>query len=1086
MSVYVSKLNRQGIDWAAPGYWQRGMGVNRLETFAKNLDVSGAPQTDLLNSVPTPWARLLLFEAALYDRDHPAHYDIVDQWRGLLGVIALSELLHLRFDAARIIELSAVPGESSIRDAFLTLRPQHHAAGDDQDLAKWDRFNLISVDQQVIGATSPRTLVFSGISHQCPESVPFRSTQGRLSDPLRYYRKFNDLHFLSLLAQWLDVLIDRVRNSQRLRTLMGTVPVSYGQVTNRIDLLIRALGEWRAEFAIELPAGARAPEAGVSPFPNPYSVLRPVPRSVNDPMLNQSDLFLEGHGAVIVCFRPAHQSVIRNRAGMEVTDDQIRIYDGHWIESSESLPDSLSFLPALPIINDPAAFLESALIEAPLRGGKSYSLEFEGASYLLPYKKEILDYLSPAEIAANTSLKRLKANHITLELVIPLVNHRSISVKKHYREDDDVISLSKSTPDALAFWPGFICTEEQDGQTVHHQRRYFYYRFSRGGTATNPALSFEPLGAPATERRLPLRTWFETNGPLIGFEGSVYERKGLLLIHYEELPPPNRQWKVAVDLGSTHTRSFSLEVERQGNRWLATDGAQIRPIEIAPEINALTQSPPTELVENFFGLEGVRANREEFMSQLVLPQPNNENHPDWLPREGSIFRQSLLDGFPQNAFRHNFKWNSDTSDYALRAFLRCLLVIVEAAALRQRAKVVSVSHSHPSVFTESLVQKHRNEWDGLGIYSGLPIDPPLSEAEAVGRYLQVGEGAVVTENTIALDVGGSTTDIAIWSRNQLSRQESVKMAAGVVGRYVQTEPGLFKDKLVQILGGQPFQRTLVLKDYEHYDAGYSLMFNAVLNSVTASGQLDALVMSIMRSSEGQLLIAHLMYVFGALLYYVGILCRKMKINDQSQYYLYFCGKGGQFIEWIQNREKFVAEMFGAGLSGPGGLATANINVASHPSGLPKQEVGRGLLAQSALTGRQNGPEGGLVNLLAPTVTVGEEGYKDLTWSDQLTGKALTSLPLEVPPYNSLLELKNFIEAFASKSSTHDAAMLLGLTGNEPPDFRARLKERLFGSARGRVVYDIQHHPDEALLESLFITEAKVLLETITKNHRLFT
>src|SRR5689334_24734306 len=109
MSVFVSRVDRGGIDWPAIGEWTRGMGVNRLETFAKNLDISEALQTDLLNSVPTPWARLLLFEAALYDAEHPAHEEVVDQWRGLLGTIALSELLRLPFDSPVHINLNEVP-----------------------------------------------------------------------------------------------------------------------------------------------------------------------------------------------------------------------------------------------------------------------------------------------------------------------------------------------------------------------------------------------------------------------------------------------------------------------------------------------------------------------------------------------------------------------------------------------------------------------------------------------------------------------------------------------------------------------------------------------------------------------------------------------------------------------------------------------------------------------------------------------------------------------------------------------------------------------------------------------------------------
>lgn len=1082
MSVYVSRVRREGIDWPPVGEWKRGMGINRLETFAKNLDISDALQTDLLNSVPTPWARLLLFEAALYDPEHPAHEEVVDQWRGLLGTIALSELLRLPFDSPVYVNLNDVPDSSEIKKAFLMLRPTHFIDGVDQEQNKWREFDMISVDDVVIGATSPRTLVFTGISHTCPASIPFCSPHGRLSDPLRYYEKFSDKLFLRLLAQWLDVLIERAKNDENLRLLLGIVPVSYGQTTARREQLVNALEEWRDEFTVEKPARIQWQQPQYSPFTGPYSILRPIPRVANNPELDQSDLFLSRRRDVLVCYHNKNNSKLINANGSDVRDGGIKIYDGHWIDATEQLPSSLSFLPPLRIIDDPAWFFESSLIQTDLNPDNSYSLVLDNIHYLLPYKQEILDFFSPEEIVRNTSLQRGKANHFTVTLTIPLVNNRAIKVSKDFREDDDVVLKSQAIADALAFWPDIVSTDAADGQSPS---RYFYYKFTRVETVSS--VDFQPLSAPVTERILPSRRWMETRKPLVGFVGTIDQRRGLLLIKYRAANPPMQNWKVSIDLGSTHTRAFCLPVEWQTDQWVAVDGAEIRAVEITPKVKALTPCPPIDLMENFFPMEiaGRKSGTQEFVSQIVLPQPNNEKHDDWLPREGCIYHGSLLEAFPSNAFRHNFKWNSDTSDYALRAFLRCLLVMVQAQALNDGARVVSVSHSYPSVFTQTLISKHKNEWAGLGAYSGLSIEKPLNEAEAVGRYLQVCEKATVVENTIALDVGGSTTDVAIWTSNRLSCQVSIKMAAGIAGRFVQTEPGQFRERLATILAGQPFTLPLRLDNFKNWESGYSLMFNAVLNAVTDKGHLHALIESIQRSAEGRLLIAHIMYAFGALCYYVGVLTRELNIETSSQFYIFYCGKGGQLLEWIANRERFVQDMFGAGLLGPNHAGASTVTVKLARTSLPKQEVGRGLLAQSALKADTNDREGGLVNLGPVRVIAGEEGYRGLSCFSDLDDQAFASLATEVPAYHELKELTNFVKTFVTSGSTREAAQLLGLTTAEPADFRARLREQLFGLARGRVVYDLVHHPAEALLESIFITEVKVLLETITRNHRLF-
>jgi hypothetical protein len=211
------------------------------------------------------------------------------------------------------------------------------------------------------------------------------------------------------------------------------------------------------------------------------------------------------------------------------------------------------------------------------------------------------------------------------------------------------------------------------------------------------------------------------------------------------------------------------------------------------------------------------------------------------------------------------------------------------------------------------------------------------------------------------------------------------------------------------------------------------------------------------------------------------------MTGQSQYYVYFCGKGGQLITWINNHELFVREMFSAGLLGTHNAPQPTLDVKPALSDKPKQEVGRGLLAESSLSAaRDASQQGGLLNLAPPKVTFGEEGYGTHHWDDDLDDETLLSLSHQIPAYGTLRELNNFVKAFVNSVSTRDAALLLKLGTHEPSGFQANLKGRLFGKARGRIVYDLQQHPNEALLESLFITEVKVLLETVTNNPHLFS
>src|SRR5207253_2079299 len=105
----------------------------------------------------------------------------------------------------------------------------------------------------------------------------------------------------------------------------------------------------------------------------------------------------------------------------------------------------------------------------------------------------------------------------------------------------------------------------------------------------------------------------------------------------------------------------------------------------------------------------------------------------------------------------------------------------------------------------------------------------------------------------------------------------------------------------------------------------------------------------------------------------------------NRYYVYFCGKGGQLATWIHGYEVLAQEMFEAGLLGPDGQGSqATPRVEVHISKHPKEEVGRGLLAESALEGDVQGKQLGILNPNPPSVTVGETGYTGLEWNAELS------------------------------------------------------------------------------------------------------
>jgi len=1114
MSQFITKLRddkgRDGIEWPTPvGTWKQGESINRLETFANNLDVSHAPgDTDLLNSVPTPWARLLLFESALYKDAHPSHKDIEDQWRGLLGVIALASPLRLNVTIKSItLSQQVTQHGSQIAKTFADLRPHHLLGGGDVEQGKWNDFQMILVDDVVLGATSPRTLVFTGVAQQCPASIPFRSPHGRLSDPVAYYRKFNDTFYLGLLARWIAGMLATLQQSPQLAAWMGSTPAAPGaSQVNRIDSLQERLREWQRELGGVQPAGIIGNPSSRFTL-SPYSLITSLP----DPpqQQNQSDLFISGRRVkdTVVCYRPEGGSKLLNSFGQELVNEPLRVYNGRWIQANQPLPLPLNFLPAdIKRIEDPLALFEDTLIQVALPENPEavYELavgdrQVSQKKYLYPFKVEILKYFSPAEIAANTSITpNAQTNSLRVEFNIPVENNRVVRAAREYPLDTGVIADTDTVTAELAAWPDFTCPA---------WTRYFYFKTISAATAGRKPVDFEPNVASVSRSRS-ASTWYATREPAKAFVGSVDGKSGLLLLRENEIAAPGAFWKVGVDFGSTHTRAFSLNVERRGDaergyEFATSQGASIEPVKFFRRARELTFGSPHVFKDLFFALSRTveLPDMDELKTLMMTPELNAAGVDGWLPREGYVYTQWIYDGdYDPGRLRFNLKWNSNHDDYDLRAYLRCLLVMLQAEAVSNGAQVVSVTHSYPSVFTAALVAKHNGEWSDLENYLNLGVLNPnskvkvdaatMTETVTVCRHLEWEQQASPVSNTISLDVGGSTTDMAVWSRNKLDLQESVKLAGGIIGRYLQSPDAQeFLKWLEPVMQTAPHNlKNFSLANFASKPkSSYSLMFTNLLSVIELRGRLDDLVAKINGAPEARRLMSHIIYLFGGLIYYAGLLARKAGLPQQHDtYYIYFCGKGGTLVKWIHGYEVLIDEMFKAGLFGPGGPSGGGApTVSTVLSRRPKEEVGRGLLAESALQGKQ-GQHIGLVNPSTPSVTVGETGYGDLAWDAELSPQAILQLPANtVPDMAELKELNTFLNAFKSGAATKAAAFELGLDKVVAGRFRTNLLKRLFGTAKGCIVSDIRKKDDDALLEPLFITEIKVLLETATQNIELY-
>ena len=72
------------------GEWMSDAQTN-LGNLADDLKVTAGVKSDI-SSIPDLWARPSMYELVLYDENHHLHKRFLDEWRGVLAILALREM----------------------------------------------------------------------------------------------------------------------------------------------------------------------------------------------------------------------------------------------------------------------------------------------------------------------------------------------------------------------------------------------------------------------------------------------------------------------------------------------------------------------------------------------------------------------------------------------------------------------------------------------------------------------------------------------------------------------------------------------------------------------------------------------------------------------------------------------------------------------------------------------------------------------------------------------------------------------------------------------------------------------------------
>lgn len=1040
--------------------WTRLASAGKLKDFAAVLRVpKSTTRADRIKSVPTPWARALLFDHALFDARHPAHSEVTSEWRGLLGLLALGVRIGAPLHP-KPIKLDATT--DGLRGDLAQMLPK-----DEAEL--WNPVVLLLLGDEVVGASSPRTLVFPGIRQRSLRGVPFQK-DARLVDPVPFYDEAGDLETVAHLRGWLDSAIRGLKTGDDLAAYTGL----------RSDKILTALEQWQESFPVlASPTYQIAHNSPVvAAFPTIHTAtkvfrnLHPLEPTPGDGQTSDLQLVRTDENRASVVVQPGKLGTLQARGQLysgpvKLPGGQARqALDGKFSNSIENRQLGEKVL-------DISSLFCDRLIEVQeVQKGHAFALELRGRSILIPFRPEITALLEPDEIMSGLQVTGDLSEEVIVSLRLAVQQGREVVFSRKYRGDKDVL---RSDTGDLAVWPNFVTEPPQDWQ-------HYFYVYQQGSATST--MRFEPIVDVLDKHSdSGTRWWGATSTPPLVWRGYLtdHDAEGLLLLHgmnKKLLTQP--AWRVAVDFGSTHTRAFRIYKDAQGSEVTS-------PIAINSRSKQLLGK--TRLYDVFFkGEAGATHSAEELLTSILLPTRGQirQDGNSWLPSDGVlVWNMAQALSLDDDRLRTRLKWHGDASDKsAFRSYIQQLYLMVAAEAADQGARVDSVVAAFPSVFPRLLRKAHEDEWKTLEARYGVKVETPAPESSALMRYLNREEDTPAQVNLLACDIGGSTSDLAVWTRAQFRVGDSVRLAGDLVGRLMVTNEQAraaveraIKHPPLQLHGGESFGSRTERADH---------VFNSMLREIasTQKGSIEVLGRLLAGEGEaGQLVLAHAAYLYAVLSFLMGQLARREDIeHDRIQ--LRFGGRGAGFWSWMgefspQGPAEICSSFLCAGLG-------RDVAVEVAISKRLKEEVGRGLLYR--LDAEPEEP-------FERTTYFGESGFarndgSGFEWNDVLTAKTLQDLA--EPTALSLAEHEQFVtflKTFERTQAGREVARTLGISPSLVSDnrLRDRVHEQLFGSesAVAHARRSNGYGTDAALLEPLFVTEARTLLTYVTENPDLF-
>ena len=926
------------------GEWMSDAQTN-LGNLADDLKVTAGLNSDI-SSIPDLWARPSMYELVLYDENHHLHERFLAEWRGILAILALREMRTLPGVSVQNIE---VPAETKIQDnAPLFLRviaknlPEEYKQFTDKTVEHGHKIQVISYDKAPLAIVWPTILICPSVELQANliKPVSWWKVDG-INDPISSLNEQEK----SVLFDWLEMVKSDINKdgmalkNKKISNLIGLLDAF------QKDLHISGISnnQYIAGTALDITGfceclgRANMINVGENSFLAKSNVMlidrRHNKDSKNKPkslLVMTRDMYTQWNMSasdIIVGGAYSLDAVLPKYTGVIADKTKIGKFDLNQFNAELCMGEEF-FAEKICIIFSGEEVFPNAL--------KNYVKSYNGSqvNIILPVKEELLNYLDEEYLASHSNIE-INGTDIDVELKLPLTGFakegKQLVVKKTYRQSNGNDSLNEicylGALPMIQVWPNFVLDK---GKEANWQAYYsFYNNLNRQTFYARPYWEEENI----VKRELQLEgkaeiikgTSFPTafvcsaeqdtdNGPMSYPVGVILLKKPQRV----QYNVPNRKAKIGIDFGTTNTVAYmSIDGdtpkiltlhnynENEPNESMLYDvTVNDDPIcreEVRRNFIAMSEQPqePATSIRTIF-----HTHNGSFVSDIGAA-PLLLGNIYYLDDADSVLDDKNILGSLQT---EEMKWDlngiNNMESFLLELGMQCMAEAVKAGVTE-----IEWAYSYPTSFTLTHISRLSSLWKNnldkfkniSALVSGILNN--RTESIAMATFFANQMDAHIIRGVVCLDIGGGSTDIAVWQGTTMSTTD------------VRYQTSLrFAGK--EILNRQLFNNKAVINDLSTNDPEVNKHIQALV-AENKEKEFNLLLEAFLKYNEEKIFRAltatstlpnvnilrrNVVYALSGIFFYTGIVIGYLRVNEKyGEYTLlpncYVGGNGSKLLNW---------------------------------------------------------------------------------------------------------------------------------------------------------------------------------------------